>query len=352
MSKAKHNIIPYNKQDLSRVSLTDLEDNDRIPSQKISYFRYNDPKKGEAQWDIQSCEVLLDNYGIPDGEGPYYKTAKQRAFVKVPLDVNDQVTTETPNERDTRSKKLTTFKQSLVSVDKYLSSDDMKIKLFGSTKAAKKYTYQPIVRQSKIVSEEDDSDSDEESGAKEVVTRPDYMKAKIHLDYNTENVQVEVFQKNNEGSSSWDKDGSHSEINVTSLDELRRHIAYMRKQRYVLHVSKLWASKQPANGQTTKMYGATLKLRRVEVQERMQQSFIDVEDDGAEPFIDSDSDEDKEDVTKLVKEFTNDNVYSESESEEGSSLDDDSEEEEVMELKPPTPPPVVKKGRKKNVKNA
>ena len=119
MSKARHNIIPYNKQDLTRVSLTDLEDNDRIPSQKIAYVRYNDPKKGEAQWDIQSPEILLDNYGIPDKVGQFYQTNKQRAFLKVPLNVNELVTNETVEEREARSKKLIAFKESLKAIDAF-----------------------------------------------------------------------------------------------------------------------------------------------------------------------------------------------------------------------------------------
>ncbi len=345
MSKARHNIIPYNKQDLSRVSITDLEDNDRIPSQKLAYFRYNDPKKGEAQWDIQSPEMLLDNYGIPDGEGPYYKTAKQRAFVKLPMQVNDQVTTETPEERKGRGKKLDLFKGKLVEIDDWLGGEEFKTKHFG--KNAKKYTYQPIVRESKNVSEDVDSSDDDEED-KEVIVRPDYIKAKIHLDYNTEAVQVELFQKNLADSEAWNKDGSHTEINVSSLDELRRHVSYMRTQRYVLHVSKLWASKQPANGQTTKMYGATLKLRRVEVQERVQQAFTAEDDNGEEPFIDSDEEEEVE--IKLVTDYTKEKEDSEDESE---SEDGSEESEEEIEVKPPTPPPVAKKARSKKLsKNA
>lgn len=335
MSKAKHNIIPYNKLDLSNVTITDkegnvnqLEDNDRIPSQKIAYFRYKDPKKGEAQWDIQSCEILLDNFGIPDSEGPYYQTAKARAFVKIPLGINDQVTTESEEEREVRKKKLLSFKKSLEALDEYLGSEDLKTKIFG--KNAKKMQYQPIVRQSKVVQDED---SDEEDDDKEVVVRPDYMKAKIQLEYNTDNVQVEIFQKNNEGSEAYNRDGSHSEISASDLDELRKHVAYMRKQRFVLHVSKFWAAKQVQNGQDKKMYGATLKLRRVEVQERVMQSKVEDDDDkDAEPFIDSDDEED----TKLVKEFTSDKVEEEEESDEEEDSDED------------TPPPPKKTGRKKS----
>ena len=341
----RSNIIPYNKQDLSNASVTDLEDNDRIPSQKLAYFRYNDPKKGEAQWDIQSPEILLDNYGIPDGDGPYYKTAKQRAFVKLPMQVNDLVTSETAEERKARGKKLTSFKGTLVEIDNWLGSEEFKTKHFG--KNAKKYTYQPIVRESKNVSEDADSSDDDEED-KEVIVRPDYIKAKIHLDYNTEAVQVELFQKNLPDSEAFNKDGSHTEISVSSLDELRRHVSYMRVQRYVLHVSKLWASKQPANGQTTKMYGATLKLRRVEVQERVQQALTAEDDNGEEPFIDSDDEE--EDDSKLVKEFTKastTNKEDEEDDDEEESSESDSDSDEEIEAKPPTPPPVKKSRSKK-----
>ena len=79
--KAIHNTVAYNKVELERIQLSELNENDRIPSQKIAYIRYDDPKKGENQFDIQTPEFLLDNYGIPDGDGPFYPTIKSRAFV-------------------------------------------------------------------------------------------------------------------------------------------------------------------------------------------------------------------------------------------------------------------------------
>ena len=117
MSKAEHNIVPYNKVDLTRLSFTDLEDNDRIPSQKIAYVRYNDPKHGENQFDIQTPDYLLDNFGIPDADGPYYQTTKQRAFFKLPLDVNPTVTVKDENDKQ-RENELLNF----VCSRKYLRS--------------------------------------------------------------------------------------------------------------------------------------------------------------------------------------------------------------------------------------
>jgi hypothetical protein len=280
MSKAEHNIVPYNKVDLTRLSFTDLEDNDRIPSQKIAYVRYNDPKHGENQFDIQTPDYLLDNFGIPDADGPYYQTTKQRAFVKLPLAVNPLVTSETEEEREKRSVKLQKFKEVLEQFDAHMIENQTKI--FGNAKNAKKYTYQPFVRQARVMQ---DSDSDSDDEEKEVVVRPDYTKAKIPLEWNTEKVLVDVFQKNKKGTEAYETDGSHTAVEVTTLDDLKQHVRYMRKGRYVFHVAKLWAAKQPANGQTTRMYGLTFKLRRVEVQPRTRTEVKETVNN-QNPFLD------------------------------------------------------------------
>ena len=339
MSKAEHNIVPYNKVDLTRLSFTDLEDNDRIPSQKIAYVRYNDPKHGENQFDIQTPDYLLDNFGIPDADGPYYQTTKQRAFLKLPLDVNPTVTVKDENDkqREKRVAKLRMFKEVLEKFDKHMIENQTQI--FGNAKNAKKYTYQPIVRQSKTIVDSDSESDDEE---KEVVTRPDYMKAKIPLDYNTEKVQVEVFQKNKKDSEAYEKDGSHTDIEISSLDDLRKHVGYMRRNKYVLHVSKLWASKQPANGQNTRMFGVTLKLRRVEVHPRPQVTTT-VTEKNETPFIDSD-DEDEVDQT-TVKHFVEAEQNLDAEESEEESEEEESEEESEEE-----PEPVVTKAKGKGRK--
>ena len=342
MSKAEHNIVPYNKVDLSRISFTDLEDNDRIPSQRIAYVRYNDPKYGENQFDIQTPEILLDNYGIPDADGPYYQTTKQRAFFKVPLGVNPLVTSETEAEREKRSGKLQTFKNMLSEFDTFMTNKENLVKFFGSAKNAKKYTYQPFVRQARVMQ---DSDSDSDDEEKEVVVRPDYTKAKIPLEWNTEKVLVDVFQKNKKGTEAYETDGSHTDVEVTTLDDLKQHVRYMRKGRYVFHVAKLWAAKQPANGQTTRMYGLTFKLRRVEVQPRTRTEVKETVNN-QNPFIDSDDEE--EDVDQgTVKHFVDAddavaNEDSEDDSEEES--EDESEEEQVVQAKT--------KGRKRTSKKS
>lgn len=330
MSKAKHNVISYSKVDCERISFTDLESTERVPSQDIGYIRYDHPKNGERQFDIQTPEIKIDAGGIPDGEGPYYKTVAAQGHVKIPLAINPNVKGETDEEREARKEKLQKFRETLENIDKYM--EDNKEKFFGSAKQAKKYTYQPIVR---YPQEKDDSDSDEEkeSPDEDVVTvhRPPYMKAKIPIVWETDKVDLEVYRVNDEGTPEFESDGKWTQLtDVVSLDDLRKHVAYMRNAKFVLHACKYWAQKQASNGSNQRFYGITFKVRRVEVKPYVKSTEEVSEDDG---MLFEDSDDDDEVVTKFVeKEQTK-----VEESEDSDESEDEEEEEEkiVAEKKKP-----------------
>lgn len=330
MSKAKHNVISYSNVETTRIGFTDLEDNERIPSQKIGYVRYDHPTNGERQFDIQTPEIKMDNYGIPDGDGPYYKTIASRAFVKIPLEVNELVKGESEQDRSKRAAKLLKFRQTLEKLDVYM--EENKEKFFGSAKTAKKYSYQPIVRHAQekdIDSDSDNEDEDKDKDDKEdviTVKRPVYMKAKIPIVWETENITLDIYRSNKEGTSEFTKDGKHTELtDVKTLDELRKHVGYMRDVKYVLHACKIWASKQAVNGQECRKFGITFKVRRIEVQQYVGAANVesDNEDDG-ELFANSDDENDSEEV--VVNKFIA-SVQQDSES-------DDSDEDIIQEEEP------------------
>merc|ERR1712185_181441 len=77
---------------------------------------------------------------------------------------------------------------------------------------------------------------------------------------------------------------------LKTLSELKSHIVYMRKHKFVIHLSKIWASKQPLAGQSLKNYGVTFKLVRCEIQSKPIKKQIVTDDKN--PFIDSDDDDD------------------------------------------------------------
>ena len=158
--------IKYSKLNAKNVSFTDLDDNSRVPSQKIAYPRYK-TSSGDSNFLIQSPWILLDNYGIPN-EGPYYQTDKARSFIKVPLNINDP--------------EVKVFRDKLVEIDEQINGS--KVDIFGSSKTAKKYQYQPIVRTPQVFldsEEENDDDEDDSKTNADQSDRPEYIKVKLTI---------------------------------------------------------------------------------------------------------------------------------------------------------------------------
>merc|ERR1712096_439734 len=118
MSKTKNTVTSCNNVNWKNLVITELNDNDRIPSQQLAYARYDD-----NQLYIQTPEMILDNYGIPDGDGPFYQTVKQQAHLKLPLNINENVENETDDDRNSRKKKLTAFKNKMSELDIIMESD-------------------------------------------------------------------------------------------------------------------------------------------------------------------------------------------------------------------------------------
>jgi len=310
MSKTKNTVTSCNNVNWKNLVITELNDNDRIPSQQLAYARYDD-----NQLYIQTPEMILDNYGIPDGDGPFYQTVKQQAHLKLPLNINENVENEDVSDRENRQKKLELFKNKLSELDTIMESDKMKEQLFGK-KNMKKYTYTKIVRKALVPVEDSDSEDDEEKEEIVKIVKPDFMKCKIPLSYPDEDVVVDVYRKNKTDSEEFETDGKYTKMELKSLAELKSHIVYMRKHKFVLHFSKIWASKQPLAGQTLKNYGVTFKLVRVEIQGRPMMKQLETDDKN--PFIDSDEEEDENEEDTNVKHFVENDKESEEESDEDS----------------------------------
>merc|ERR1711998_702024 len=254
--------------------------------------------------DIQTPTMLLDNFGIPDANQSFFKDDNARAFLKLPLECTNFLEGESEDERTTRQNQLKELRNTCEELDKML--EDNKEKYFGE-KSKKKYAVQPIVRKS---NNDEGNDSDEDNNEKKRY-RPDYIKVKIPLEYGSNKVLTDLYRRNKVDTEDYKTDGKYTKINVETLDELKSNILYMRKYRYVFHVSKFWAHKQPVNGSDTKKYGLTLKLSRVEILEKP--NIEDTQEiNNSNPFLDSDD----EDNVVIQKKMESLNVFKEEEEEE------------------------------------
>ncbi len=322
----------YTKFEPKRIHFTDLEENKRSKGQKIAYVRYNDQKRGDQTLFLQTPQIHLNTYGIPKA-GDYYSDDKQRSFIKVPLNTE---------EEDTKL-----FYDKLSELDKYLDSDEMRIKIFGSLKKAKGYKYQSIVRQvaAQTIEENSDSDSEDEGNAKQTqkttYPRPPYIKAKMNLDWESGNITTKMFKL---------VDGKRVKTQVKTLNDVEQLVTFMSTIRMVLMPNKLWALKT-FDG---KKYGLSFKIMHLEVEPVQRKSLKEYFENDA--FVDSDEEvsaddqNDEDDTTVLnTSQLDNGNDDSdESEDEEEDNSDSSESEEEVKAPKKVS----SKRGRKKKVMNA
>jgi hypothetical protein len=331
MSKTKCTIKQPHEINWKEVEFTPLEENERIPSQLLGYVRDKDGN----QIYIQLDNFKLDNYGIPDGEGPFYQTVKQQAHCKLPMEINENVEGEDDNSKKKRASNSKAAKDCFEGLDRLMESPEMKEQLFKEK--AKKYKLTTIVRKP-VVQDDDSDDSDDDDDKKEKIERPSFMKCKIPLTYPDEEVNVEVYRKNKTDTPEFEADGKYTKLDIKTLADLKSHIVYMRDHKFVLHLSKVWASKQPLAGQTLRNYGVTFKLVRVQVENKPPRKVE--ENNDKNPFIDSDDESDEEEEEKETKE----KHFEENDNKESDGDDSDSSESEKKVEKKP----VKKRSLKKN----
>merc|ERR1711998_89935 len=288
---------------------------------------------------IQLDNFKLDNYGIPDGEGPFYQTVKQQAHCKLPMEINENVEGEDDNAKKKRASNSKAIKDCFEGLDRLMESPKMKEQLFKEK--AKKYKLTTIVRKPVVQDDDsDDSDDDDDDNKKVKIERPSFMKCKIPLTYPDEEVNVEVYRKNKTDTPEFEADGKYTKLDIKTLADLKSHIVYMRDHKFVLHLSKVWASKQPLAGQTLRNYGVTFKLVRVQVENKPPRKIE--ENNDKNPFIDSDDESDEEEE-KEEKE-TKEKHFEENDNKESDGDDSDSSESEKKVEKKP----VKKRSLKKN----
>ena len=129
-------IIKAHQLEVQHIQFGKLEDNSLIQAQKISQISYKEPK---ARLLVRTPEFITEAYGIPR-EGPFYTTAKSRAFYKLPFCHERHL-----HEGDVDYQQREVFYNKLREIDNHCETDAFKVQLFGE-KLAKKYEYQRLIR--------------------------------------------------------------------------------------------------------------------------------------------------------------------------------------------------------------
>ena len=245
-----------------RLSFTEFEENERSKGQLIAYPRYNHPSLGEgAALFLQGPWMTIFTYGIPS-LGEYYADDSQRAFMKVPLNMED--------------KEVIQMVKEFQKVDEELGSEEFMQKSFG--KKASKYKYQPIIRESQ---EDDDGN-----------VKPAYMKLKLDTSWPDGNVKTELYK-----SELVDKKRVRELVNVSTVTDVTKYLSYMTKFKPIFRPVKMWAH----NSKMAKPeYGVVFKLLKVEFEPNASGSNSYTDYMTGDAFIDDE--EDEQQVTKAEAE--------------------------------------------------
>jgi len=290
MSNKKTLTTKFTEFEANRLTFTDLEENDRSKGQLIAYPRYDHPTLGEGSvLFLQGPWMEIFTYGIPS-LGEYYSDDSQRAFIKIPIDMNNPEVELMVKE----------FKK----VDKELGSDEFMQRSFG--KKSSKYKYQPIIRESQ---EDDDGN-----------VKPAYMKLKLDTSWPDGNVKTELYK-----SELIDNKRVREIVSATNVTEVAKYLSYMTKYKPIFRPVKMWAQNQKM---PKPEYGVVFKLLKVEFEPNKSgnNSYSDYMTGDA--FID---DEDEDESTQKVQEVKEEKtVFQKTESKAKSSkkVEEDSDEDD------------------------
>ena len=218
--------------EMEKIVFGQLQDSIYIKSQKHAFITYNDQKLA-----IQTPEFLTESYGIPR-EGPFYATARSRAFYKLPF---CHERSQFPEEL--RYDAIEEMYQKFQGIDELLDTAEFRLKLFGE-KNADKYEYQPLVC-SGLRGDGEEPDR---------LYRPPYTKVKLELAHDTEKPLFRLFDKT---------PTKRQEVVLNNFEEALHYTRYLTKHRMVILFHKLYAMKTTAGNEKRK-YGIILKAVAVE----------------------------------------------------------------------------------------
>jgi hypothetical protein len=317
-TKQNEQTMRFAQIDSQLFSFEPYQDTDAKASQKHGFIRYD----GKIVY-FQTPELVLRTGGIPKFNDQYHKKEEDRGFIKIPLDENHM------------GGKL--LLEKCRELDEYFLGKQES--LFG--KKTNEYQYQSLIRLPQVDEDEDEKPKEAKVSKYPPLPKLPFLKVKMDFDYGTKALKTKLSLVNEQGEA--------SDAVVEHIDDIAQHLRLNSEFRAVLSFSKHWAQKKGITQQSKKLWGVTLKVRRVRIKSRTQVQKTGPQDD----FIDSDSEENelkqfkrsgKEEIAqeRVSVEETEQLETGEGEEEELEENLEQLEEEEDLEIPEPRKPEVKK----------
>lgn len=229
----------YTNVEVNRLSFTELKEGKNSKGQKAAYPLYNHPSAGaDSPLFIQFPWINMSTYGIPK-IGEYVKTDSDRLYIKCPLDLS-------------LSEVNDLYTNLIVKLDDYLSSEQVKDKLFG--KKALKYEYNPIFKTPRI----NDDDDEEIVKPKSTSPKPPFLKLKFDVSYPDNNMKTKVFKTL--------PDCKREKLDdIITISDMEKIVCWRCRFRPIVRLSKVWAQ-TVGTGKNGPGYGVSLTIIKIEVE--------------------------------------------------------------------------------------
>lgn len=250
VSSGKTTVYRYNKVDFQNVNLTDLN---KEGTQGVSFINYTNSSGKEEKLIVQTGNIKLTNGGIPQIHPKYCKEDKDREYIKIPFDPEQESCME--------------LKQFLDRADEHFGSEQVKEKLFGKSKS--KYLYQPCVRSPGTADEDDEEDNEKGKSSKKSgkddkkYPKMEFCKIKfnIKIDKNTE--EREVITRVDKVPDLKNRK-QKTRVKVSTMTDVAKEIKFLSTVRLVFYFSKIWVMKTPPMGSKFLSYGLGFKVMAIE----------------------------------------------------------------------------------------
>ncbi len=286
--------------DITKWSSTEIDfeaEQNKTGNQITCYGRYNYGKISspvENQLVFKTGSIKLVTYGIPQ-LGQYAKTDKDRSYIKIPFDKNQESCIALFNMFE--------------AMDKWAIKNKEKFFTGKLSKFSKVYDYTPIVRKPQEAIPLDDEDEDHKP--KQQHEKPMYAKIKISTDWQTQEVNTTVFLR---------EDGIPVKQEVKTITDMANLVTWQSAIQMICACNKLWFGKS-ADKTGRRQFGLAFKILQCEVTEKsgggVKSDFstyafddtVKVESKEATKKESSDEDtdsEDEKDTKKVVKKDSSD----------------------------------------------
>lgn len=204
--------------------------NSMTPSQ-ITGFPSYDQNGIYKNFIFETGPIKFVQYGIPNLNGSYINSDKDRMHMRLPYDANQQSCFDLFNM--------------LEKIDKLVENN--KDQMFGTQ--SHKYKYMPLVRKIEF-----DDDDDEDTQNKKKPAYLPYCKVKFGTDADTGDITTQVFKRGVNGKIYFLND-------IKTVTDLASHLMWGCTARFIIKVNRIWISKN----QNPLYYGISLKCDQIEI---------------------------------------------------------------------------------------